>query len=360
MRRLGATVVALLGFGCQPPEPELPPIVWEGEHLRYRSDESVDSICGGTFQHLDERVAHIAEIFNLPPGVVVDYSWTPGEAILEYCDSSSLGCSVGTSAFSMLVSSEHELLHATRETPAHRGLEEGLAVMFGDGRARPGEIDGDIEQALRSTGASTLLDESEYSQVGHFVSYLRAEFGQDGLAALDRRSDITHDYAQLSASIEAEFGVPMEDLLADYTARYPICQPTQYRYDGFECERESTTLVDNGEGINARVPIGCDDPLTLGPRAGKIWKTLSFQVPEDGRYFITVITYNAFPARVTIDECGSSCFDIEEAYHIEGSALMWLGPCLRQGTYTLTLEVEADARGDFEIEIRQMFAQICD
>lgn len=360
MRRLGATAIALLGFGCQPPEPELPPIVWEGEHLRYRSDESVDAICGGTFQHLDERVAHIAEIFNLPPEVVVDYSWTPGEALGEYCES-SLGCAIDRSAFSKMASDEHELFHATRGAAAYPGLEEGLAVMYGDNRRLPGEVNGNIEEVLRNSRKFGEIDALNYPRLGHFVSYLRAEFGQDELAALDRRSDISHNYAQLSASIEAEFGVPMEDLLADYTTRYPICQPTQYRYDGFECGSEGLVLPPGDDGkIATTIPISCDDPDTLGPRGGKIWKTVSLHIPEEGQHDISLFGGGSLPARITIDACDVSCFDVETAYHLEVGGLLNSFACFKKGTYRIRIEIDADARGDFEVEISQRFPVNCD
>jgi len=361
MRRLGATVVVVLAIGCQPPEPELPPIVWEGEHLRYRSDESVDSICGGTFQHLDERVAHIADIFDVPPEVMVDYSWTPGDALGEYCKPSLLGCAFGMSAFSKMASDEHELFHATRGASAYPGLEEGLAVMYGDDRRLPGEVNGNIEEILRNSREFGEVDALDYPRLGHFVSYLRAEFGQDGVAALDQRSASSHDYAQLSASIEEEFGIPMEDVLADYAARYPICQSTQYRYDGFECSGEGLVLPPGEDGkIVTTIPVGCDDPDTLGPRGGKIWKTVSLHIPEEGQHDITIFGGGSLPARVTIDECDVSCFDVETAYHREFGGLLNDFACFKEGTYRIRIEIDADARGDFDVEISQRFPAICD
>ncbi|MEM6997125.1 MAG: hypothetical protein AAF721_41860, partial [Myxococcota bacterium] len=69
----------------------MPPVVWKGEHLRYRTYEPIVGICEGTFEYLDRRVGDVKRRLAAP-STMADFSWTPGSSLTPYCDS-TLGCS---------------------------------------------------------------------------------------------------------------------------------------------------------------------------------------------------------------------------------------------------------------------------
>jgi hypothetical protein len=51
--------------GCSE-EPALPPIVWEGENLRFGTNADDSTICAGTLPYLDGVVGHLGEVFGRP------------------------------------------------------------------------------------------------------------------------------------------------------------------------------------------------------------------------------------------------------------------------------------------------------
>ncbi|MCA9709336.1 MAG: hypothetical protein KDK70_26065, partial [Myxococcales bacterium] len=246
-------------------EPELPPIVWEGEHLRFGTNADDSTICAGTLPYLDEVVGHLGEVFGRPEAVV-DYHWVP-EGTAEFCETEAMGCSTEQGAFSRYVIHQHELIHAVRHpSRLYQPLEEGLAEAFGDDwDPPPYPFEGKIGDILRNPG--NYFPGSGYAVVGHFVSYLRAVHGLEPLLELDARTDYESSFSGTEAAFSAAFGVSLDDAIADYETTYPRCPMRAYRDKAVDCSRNvlpAPAAFD--EQVERVVPLACDDPTVLGPR----------------------------------------------------------------------------------------------
>lgn len=346
---------------CQPDDVELPPILWEGHSLRYRSDEPIDRICGGTFEHLDERAAHIGALFD-DSRPVVDYVWTPGARLQDFCEGSTLGCQVDGAAFTIFPLNEHELVHA-RGHGGQRALEEGVAVAFGDDQVLAGNIeDSDLETVLRESGPFSLPDGVHYPRLGHFVSYLRAFYGHRALVELIDATSIDDDYDRLAAAVESVLGIPMDEVLADYEASYPICDSTHFRYDGFDCGRNTVALpLERSEEIDISVRVGRDEATTLGPRAGEIWTVLTLDVPTSGRFGLDVFTEEAGTnPQIRLRQCDAACDEIDLSLPEGPGVWSGLSPCLSAGAYSLRLSLPEGTAASFRIRAERFDTQTCD
>jgi hypothetical protein len=138
--RIGMFVLFALGAsssaGCRD-DPDRPPIIWEGEHIRFGTDADTE-ICAGTLPYLDGVTGHLAEVLQ-QPGVKVDYYWLP-DGVGEFCDDMDdlRGCVASEAeVFSTLAVHQHELVHALRYPQRlYLPLEEGLAEAYGDDWSR--------------------------------------------------------------------------------------------------------------------------------------------------------------------------------------------------------------------------------
>lgn len=336
----------------------LPPILWEGEQVRFRSDEPLDRVCGGTLEHLDDRAAHIDDLFE-DPRDIVDFVWAPGPALEEYCELPTLGCRRGRSAFTVFALDEHELFHALREASAQRGLEEGMAVAFGDDRHLAGEVeDSDIDTVLRTTGPFALPDGTDYPRLGHFVSYLVATYGVETLVDLARTSNLWDGYDDLTRSVEATLGIAFDDVIDDYEASYPACDSRDYRYDGFDCGRNIVAMPpQDGDEIDMTVRVACDEPTVLGPRAGEVWTMITLDVPTDGRHLISIVPSDAVPSTIHLRRCDATCDELEPTP--AGGNLWMLTYCLRAGAYSLRLAVPEGVAVDFRVQFERLSSDAC-
>jgi hypothetical protein len=97
--------------------------------------------------------------------------------------------------------------------------------------------------------------------------------------------------------------------------------------------------------------IACDDPTTLGPRDGEIWKYVAFDVPGDGEYtFVAYTPEKAAGARIEVKECAMRCDSIvfDKPMGIE---LPFQPVFLRAGRYSMRLTRPVDAPGSVDLTI---------
>ncbi len=359
-RRMGATVLVLVPLcSCAESQPPLPPIIWEGQNLRYRTHEPADAVCAGSFEHLDQRAGYLAELFESTE--IVDYSWTPGDQLQAYC-SSSLGCARGSEAFSALALHEHELFHAVRARAAYAGIEEGMATFFGDD-FRLSTPNGDIRNILRNANTVGEIPTSDYPKLGHFTSYIDAEFGTNALVELDHRSASDDSYSQFEVLVEGIVEVPLTEIISGYELDYPSCGTRAFRHDGFECGMPGVELPGlEDDGIDLEFEVSCSQPDTLGPRNGEIWRNVPLTVFEDSVYEISVWpAQEPIDGSVIFDRCGTSCFEHEDAFGLSAGIVANINPCMRRGTYLLRLTVPEGTVGRFQLLARAVrFADCSD
>ena len=267
---LAALALALLGCEDRPP---LPPVVFEGEHLRYRTYEPEDGICAGTFFAQDSKAGYLQELYGT--SAVIDYSWIPDDRYLQYCPAPQ-ACAIGTEIFALDPVREHEISHAARDS-AFLPFEEGLAVYFGDGGALDVSGSGTLDALQRPSA-----DIADYGRLGRFVSFLVAEFGLEDVIEVADAAPRGVSPEVFASTLENQLGVSLEELVRDYEDRYPECPPMNFRHDKPYCDqppRFTLTAGMGGETVEFDFDLPCDDEGTLGTRSGERWRYETFAVP---------------------------------------------------------------------------------
>lgn len=333
-------VLGLLSLGCED-RPPLPPVVFEGEHIRYRTFESEDEVCAGSFFMQDAKTGYLKDLFGTE--TTVDFSWIPDDRYFDYCPGPP-GCAIESEVFAQRPVMDHELSHGARES-SYPPFEEGLAVYFGDGGARDVTPDGTLEALLRPD-----VEASDYGRLGRFVSYLVAEFGLDEVIALGGDVPRGISPAQFEAAVGRRLGAPLVELVADFGERYPECQPMNYRDDRPYCDQPSNFVLTTGMGADAvehDFDIACDDEGTYGNRSGKRWRYETFTVPERTVYSLT-IKPNSSTTRsfVVLEQCGTSCF--EDGFSSAQESYDGIPVCLDEGTYAVRMMLDDGTSSGFQ------------
>lgn len=356
------------GLACAD-DPRRPPIVWEGEHLRFGTDEALTRVCGGTLAHADNVAAYLGTILG-HPDAIVDYYWVPD---LEGtpCATGAYGCADGSAAFGKAPFLQHELVHAVGG-PFHspnQAIEEGVAEAFGDDYPADAPS-GDIASLLSTHGSGHKIAYSEYPLAGHFASFLRVEGGDDALADAWRTLREGADWSRTRAVLEDVYGRPVEDTIADYEASYPLCDRTYFRDNGFECAQDAVRLPTQGEDPNevvVELDLSCDAPDVLGPRLGERWKTMTVDLVVDTYYQMGIEKIGgAQPGAVWIRECGQSCFELDGSQSFivgDFTADVHAAPsnpddlygdpgCIHAGRYTIGVAIADDDAGEVIVHLR--------
>lgn len=340
--------------GCND-EPPLPPIVWEGEHLRFGTDADESTICAGTLPYLDGVVGHLGEVFGRPDAQV-SYYWLP-DGTDAYCPDGPDGCVNDRGTFSRYTIHQHELVHAVRWPGGlYLPLEEGLAEAFGDDWNRF-PVQGDIHDLLEDPVGNRYLPGGGYGLAAHFVSYLEADYGLEPLMELDARTDYRQSFASASAAFERVYDEPLDAVVDAYEAEYPRCDQPTLRHKDFDCSRNVVEVSGIlGERVERVISLSCDDESVLGPRLGKRWATMTLDIEVGGRYFI-----NGRPQQedrtfdfVEISRCDISCFDYgdDDLSRVTGNHLGG-GHCVEPGKYLFRFSVDEDVDNDYVFNIER-------
>lgn len=351
-RRVAATVALLV---LAPPsacsdEPDPPPIVWEGEHLRFGTDADETSLCAGTLPYLDEVAGHLGEAFGRP-NVQVDYYWVP-DGPQAYCPEVAEGCADDRGVFTQYAIHQHELVHAVRfPSLSYLPFEEGLAEVYGDDWDQF-TVSGDIDQLLRNPGDGYLPGPG-YGLAGHFVSYLEAAHGLDALIELDAATDYYESsFSQAEVAFERVYGLPLDEEIAEYRARYPRCDTRFFRHKALDCSRNVVAAPTEIEGqLDMTVSLACDDANVLGPRLGQRWTTVTLDVRVPGRYHIVALPMsNVAPELIHITRCDISCFEYPDDLlsRTTGTELGG-GFCLEPAQYLFRFAIDERQAGDYQL-----------
>ena len=258
----GVALLALVSPSACSDEPEPPPIIWEGEHLRFGTDADDTEICAGTLPYLDGVVGHLGELFG-QPDAQVDYYWLP-DGPQPFCPGDAYGCGDERGAFSKYVIHQHELVHSLRfPNGLYLPLEEGLAEAYGDDWNRF-PIHGDIHDLL-SDPSDGHLPGPGYGLAAHFVSYLEATHGLDAIIELDAATNYYDtSFSQAQAAFEQVYDQSLDTAIADYQAEYPRCDTRVFRDKAFDCSRNVVNAPTEIDGrLDMTISMACDDPAVL-------------------------------------------------------------------------------------------------
>ena len=338
-----------------------PPIVWEGEHLRFRTNEDLAEVCGGTLAYSDAFVGHLGEVFQ-EPHRVVDFNWV--RDVDSFCPSVAGGCASDGEVFSEEPLHRHELTHAARSQLAYLPLEEGIAELYGDRlRSRAELRPSAVTDVLRAHERGQLMvEQDDYALVGHFASYLRAVHGTDTLMRLGELSDYKGTFAELGGGFERAVGGPLGEVVADYMADYPVCDQTFHVDNSFDCDRNPVVLpAASGEPLRVELPLSCDEPHVLGPRGGQRWVTVALEVPVTAEYRLSFTGDWTSSMVYQVRRCDSSCLDDPQAAPEFGFGLFAETNCLVEGRYLLlvAIDLDEDTTLAFDVDFHSRDASAC-
>jgi hypothetical protein len=356
---LAATLVLAVANGCSD-EPPLPPIVWEGEHLRFGTDADDSTICAGTLPYLDGVVGHLGEVFGRP-NARVSYYWLP-DGTDAYCPEGVEGCVSDRGTFSRHTIHQHELAHAVRwPSRLYLPFEEGLAEAFGDDWNRF-PVQGNIHHLLEDPVGYRYLPGTGYGLAAHFVSYLETEHGLEPLIELDARTDYEQSYASAAAAFERVYDQPLDTVVDAYEAEYPRCDTLTFRHKEFDCSRnviEAPTELDTR--VTTTISLSCDDPAVLGPRLGQRWTTRTLDVKVAGRYAIHGRPLEMLPFElIEIRNCDISCFEARDLLSSLTGTQLGGSYCLEPSRYLFRFAVEEDIENEYELNIERVESLPCE
>jgi len=359
-----ATTVALLVLGssssCRD-EPEPPPIVWEGEHLRFGTDADDSTLCAGTLPYLDGVAGYLGEIFGRPDARV-DYYWMP-DGLQPFCSETDFGCNDERGTFSRYPIHQHELVHAVRfPNTLYLPFEEGLAEAHGDDWNRF-PVHGDIHELL-SNPSDGYIPGPGYGLAAHFVSYLETTHGLEAIIELDAKTSYEEtSFSQAQAAFEQVYGQSLDATIADYQAEYPHCDTRVFRDKAFDCSRNvvaAPTEID--DRLDMTVSMSCDDPAVLGPRLGERWTTVALDVEVAGDYYVNFgSTEGGGLQLVQITRCDLSCFEFPDDLPSRTTGTQFGSHlCLAQGRYLFRFTVDDTQSGDYELTVARTDYLACD
>ena len=356
---LAPALVLAVASGCND-EPPLPPIVWEGEHLRFGTDADDSTICAGTLPYLDGVVGHLGEVFGRP-NARVSYYWLP-DGTDAYCADGPEGCVNDRGTFSRHTIHQHELVHGIRwPSGLYLPLEEGLAEAYGDDWNRF-PVQGDIHDLLEDPVGNRYLPGAGYGLAAHFVSYLDADYGLETLIELDASTDYEQSYASAAAAFERVYDEPLDAVVDEYEAEYPRCSTLTFRDREYDCTRnviEAPSEID--ERIDLEISLACDDPAVLGPRLGQRWTTVTLDVRAAGYYFINGHpTENGPIELVEIRSCDGSCFEGRDALSVTTGTHLYGGFCLEPRKYLFRFAVDENLETSYDLIVERSDFRTCE
>jgi hypothetical protein len=353
VRLLATGLATVLTSGCTD-LPDLPPIIWEGEHLRFGTDADDSTICAGTLPYLDGVVGHLGETFGRADARV-DYYWLPDGAA-SYCPNAAEGCAGEHGVFTRHTIHQHELVHAVRfPRTLHLPFEEGLADAYGDDWERF-PIRGDIRDLLEDPTGNGYIPGPGYGLAAHFVSYLQAAHGLDRLIDLDAATSYHDSFSGAEAAFERVYGLSLDEGIRDYEADYPRCATRVFRDKAFDCSRNVVPAPHVvGDELRMTIAMSCDEPTVLGPRLGQRWTTVALDIEVAGSYYIGFhpVESNVL-GLVRITRCDISCYEYPDDLPSRTTGYQFGSQlCLEKARYLFRFYVEEDAQDDYRLIVRR-------
>ena len=328
-----------------------PPLLWEGEHLRFGTNQDFDMVAEANLEYADAYTGHLKSVLGAPDSLVVDFYWLPEEdGRAPYCERDVTACTQGRAIYSSLIVDEHELVHGvgSYHGDAFIPVEEGLAEYLGDdGEWNRPAVQGDAGDVMAQYGGDAHIPYQYYPRMGHFVSYVVGVYGLDTLMDYARPSDKYESVETTEVHWEDAFGVSLDSTLAEYE-QYPVCPAHLFRDDAFDCGRDAVAVI--SEGMQIEIPIGRQDPDVLGPRYGEIWKTVAVDLSLTGYYSIHASVRGGDTSiRVRMSRCDADCSDASEDPYYEPVLGVFAGWCARSGGHTIRVWAPPEADDVLEL-----------
>lgn len=253
-----------------------PPIKGPDFEVRYQT-KYVDiapgftqPVCRGSLDEIDRHIEAVADLLNIEVegrttlflyNGVAEGSMADNNEICSWC-SSCAGCFNGP-AHATYSSLHHELVHAVVVPAWGRSdtlFEEGIAKGM------------DRDRGVYGTGITTIYDldilnnrkPSDVAGSGqhggaHFSRWLVDRFGTDKFREMFDRLTTKSTKEEVFAAVEAVYGLPFEELEAEYYATAPLVYPLPGLCEGL------VNIPWNGDRWELNTSTDCDEPHMFGP-----------------------------------------------------------------------------------------------
>lgn len=257
-----------VGGACNPDEPivNLPPVSWEGEHVRVATDLDIDSWCVGTLPRLDHRVGALKGLFEAPEGFLVDFYLYPPPVTDHACAEGIFACYDEGMVFASDPLDTHEIVHAVSD--AHGKMphffEEGAASYWGF--SFPADLRGlNIRTVLKQHWTSG-MDSRGYALAAHFTSFLIDTYGLAPYVIMLKRSRREQSREEFEETFKQGFGLTLDEAIDAYEANWPYCDVRSTQRSYYECDRTANNLPP-GVDTYLDVDVSCENPEVVGPSA---------------------------------------------------------------------------------------------
>jgi hypothetical protein len=357
--RAGIIVTLLTISGCQD---ELPPIVWEGEHVRVGTDLEIGEWCPGTLTYVDDFAGAVAAKLEIDREPFNYYVYPPPLREHDVCSERAIGCWSRGAVFATTMPETHEIVHGV---DAGEGLmplpfEEGAATYFG-GYPPLITVDYtelDIREELDVYWHEP-FGEKRYALFGHFTSYLIHTHGLEPYVALTHTTKLRTARAAFDAAFEAAYGLPLDEAMDDYEANWPYCPVEALQSSFFECEREPI-VIDGPDPEPFSFDISCGDPQVVGPDPNvndvqKLWSTATIEFAGPGSYHNLKVEQPGVgewnSAEIEFKRCDTDCGAVWHNMHVvrpaglDAAAPNWFTFDAEPGRYVMRVSRNADDPG---------------
>ncbi|WP_106391297.1 hypothetical protein [Enhygromyxa salina] len=272
-------------------------------------------VCRGSLDEIDRHVEVVADLLGISVEQRVLMFWYNQNAtgamaenseLCDWCSSGCGGCASTDATHVRNRSLHHELVHAVAlptwgrsDTLFEEGLAMGLDRVIGEYEGINSIYNLDL---LGTTKPSDVAGSGQHGGA-HFSRWLIDRFGPDDLRQMFERLTGSSTKAEVFAAVEEVYGLPFEELEAEYYATAPLAYPLP----GL-CEGLVHVPWEDGRW-EFEASSDCDQPHMFGPA-------------DDGRNY-AVATVDILPEHV-----GES---LAVWVPSDVSALAW--PCLDQPIY---------------------------
>lgn len=296
-----ALPVSLLLFACN----ELPDVTAVGVHVEIAADPGREP-CGGTVAHMDAFVARLSAALSLQPPTGADrfrFYWLENDEFYDRSDCPDIAgaCAWTVESYSRSLPLDHELVHNVSYALGYPRpiFVEGLAVAFeglGDEFAplsfNPAFDaplpDLDLHDVLNAPTSDRLIELGAYPLAGAFTAFLIRRHGLDAFGRAYASIGRHDGPARIDAVFRDEFGVSLEDAIAEFEATARGCPPIGFGAKLLECA--APELPWSGDVLVHHRSLSCDQDDVVGPYDGDAAVAFyTLEIREPGGYELRVL-----------------------------------------------------------------------
>lgn len=323
--------------------PDDPPVLWEGEHLRYASSVDVE-ICEGTFEVSDAFVAALAREFGVSLARPAYFAFVERDQLGDYCgvERPITGCATEGKAYSGERMHFHEIVHLVAGLAGVQGplaFQEGLAEVYDDD-GNEGE-----RQPIDDVLARFEERDDHYYTAALFVRFLFERHGREAVLEFMRRTeedDPRERWAPIFASVTGE---TIESATAAFS-EYPSCTAVANRVSLYQCGLPAEPW--DADALDITAELECSLPDVMGPAYDpeSMVTARGFEIPATGLYWLSLGSDDDAGA-VRITRCGS-CWDSYELVLKPGDTTL---EALEAGRYFATFGRPPDEPGALTLDV---------